>query len=169
MTLDVNYDVGVLAMKIVIEILKKDREILSIENYEFIFKLVFERHQPLARLAGNFLQIYISNNSSSSDNDSVVSDASTSTAIIRDLIVFFHEANSFQFADLFIDAMFDCEVLKDWDLMTNLLLEDARSEEISFDKNTLNTLAVIMLSSIKQAATGRNSNLFLQFCKKRRV
>ncbi|XP_051167839.1 cohesin subunit SA-2-like isoform X3 [Leptopilina boulardi] len=158
MTLDVNPDVDVVAMQIVIEILQKQPKILDADDLNNIFKLVFDSYQPLARLAGTFLKIYIST-SPESDNDSITSDGISNTNFIRDLVIFFsefedslpNEPNTTQCANLFVDSLFNhCEIIKDWEFMTNILLDD----DESFNEEMKTSLIFIMISSIKQAATG---------------
>lgn len=145
LTRDLRHDVGVMAMKILIEIVKEQSVALSDKDFEGIYELVLITHQPLAQLAGKFLHIYLSGLTTSEEE------------LIKAFVHFFFESNLPRHVELFVDSVIDdCEVMKNWEIMTDLLLDDDESDENSFDKEKKTTLINIMIASIKQAATGKN-------------
>ena len=95
MTLDKEYDVAVQAVKLVIQILKYHRDILTDKDCEHVYELVYSSHRAVAQASGEFLneRLFI-------PDDEAVANLRTkrgkkrraNTPLIRDLVQFFIES-----------------------------------------------------------------------------
>uniref|UniRef100_A0A671YXK0 Cohesin subunit SA n=1 Tax=Sparus aurata TaxID=8175 RepID=A0A671YXK0_SPAAU len=114
MTLDKEYDVAVQAIKLLTLVLNTD-EVLTPEDCESVYHLVYSAHRPVAIAAGEFL--------------------------------FKKKINSelHEHAAYLVDSLWECgaELLKDWECMISLLLDDPLQET---------ALIEIMLCTVRQAA-----------------
>lgn len=158
MTLDKEYDVAVQAVKLVISILKHHREILTDKDCEHVYELVYSSHRAVAQAAGEFL-----NERLFRPDDEAVAGVKTkrgkkrlpNTPLIRDLVLFFIESELHEHGAYLVDSLIETnQMMKDWECMTDLLLEEAGPEEEPLDNQKETSLIELMVCCIKQAATG---------------
>lgn len=158
MTLDKEYDVGVQAVKLVISILKHHRDMLTDKDSEHVYELVYSSHRAVAQAAGDFLneRLFIP------DDDAVASlrtkrgkKRRPNTLLIRDLVQFFIESELHEHGAYLVDSLIESnEMMKDWECMTDLLLEEPGPLEEPLDDRQETSLIEIIVCCIKQAATG---------------
>ncbi|XP_015171722.1 PREDICTED: cohesin subunit SA-2 isoform X1 [Polistes dominula] len=158
MTLDKEYDVAVQAVKLVISILKHHREILTDKDCEHVYELVYSSHRAVAQAAGEFL-----NERLFRPDDEAIAGVKTkrgkkrlpNTPLIRDLVLFFIESELHEHGAYLVDSLIETnQMMKDWECMTDLLLEEAGPEEEALDNQKETSLIELMVCCIKQAATG---------------
>lgn len=158
MTLDKEYDVAVQAVKLVISILKHHREILTDKDCEHVYELVYSSHRAVAQAAGEFL-----NERLFRPDDEATAGVKTrrgkkrlpNTPLIRDLVLFFIESELHEHGAYLVDSLIETnQMMKDWECMTDLLLEEAGPDEEALDNQKETSLIELMVCCIKQAATG---------------
>ncbi|XP_063901457.1 cohesin subunit SA-1 isoform X2 [Zophobas morio] len=156
MTLDKEYDVAVQAVKLVISILKHHHEILTDKDCEHVYELVYSSHRAVAQAAGEFL-----NERLFQPGDVDVGKTKRgkrrlpNTPFIRDLVQFFIESELHEHAAYLVDSLIESNsMMKDWECMTDLLLEEPGPQEEPLDNRQETSLIEIMVCCIKQAATG---------------
>ncbi|XP_068205797.1 cohesin subunit SA-2 isoform X2 [Palaemon carinicauda] len=158
MTLDKEYDVAVQAVKLVISILKYHRDILTDKDCEHVYELVYSSHRAVAQAAGEFLneRLFI-------PDDEAVAALRTkrgkkrrpNTPLIRDLVQFFIESELHEHGAYLVDSLIESNsMMKDYECMTDLLLEEPGPMEEPLDDRQETSLIEIMVCCIKQAATG---------------
>lgn len=77
------------------------------------------------------------------------------TPLIRDLVQFFIESELHEHGAYLVDSFIDNNpMVKDYECMTDLLLEEPGPGEEPLENKQESTLIEIMVSSVKQAATG---------------
>ncbi|KAB7499233.1 Cohesin subunit SA-1, partial [Armadillidium nasatum] len=150
MTLDKEYDVAVQAVRLVISILKYHRDILTDKDCEHVYELVYSSHRAVAQAAGEFLneRLFIP------DEEAVANlrtkrgkKRKSNTPLIRDLL---HEHGSY-----LVDSLIDSNpMMRDWECMTDLLLEEPGPQEEPLDDRQETSLIEILVCCVKQAATG---------------
>ncbi|XP_076331165.1 cohesin subunit SA-1-like isoform X2 [Tachypleus tridentatus] len=158
MTLDKEYDVAVHAVKLVISIHKYHREILTDKDCEHVYELVYSSHRAVAQAAGEFLNERLFQ----PDEEAVLGlltkrgkKRSINTPLIRDLVQFFIESELHEHGAYLVDSLIESNpMMKDWECMTDLLLEDPGPQEEPLDDRQETSLIEIMVCCVKQAATG---------------
>lgn len=156
MTLDKEYDVAVQAVKLVISILKHHNEILTDKDCEHVYELVYSSHRAVAQAAGEFL-----NERLFQPGDIDVGKTKRgkrrlpNTPFIRDLVQFFIESELHEHAAYLVDSLIESNtMMKDWECMTDLLLEEPGPMEEPLDNRQETSLIEIMVCCVRQAATG---------------
>uniref|UniRef100_A0A8D0APE8 Cohesin subunit SA n=1 Tax=Sander lucioperca TaxID=283035 RepID=A0A8D0APE8_SANLU len=145
MTLDKEYDVAVEAIRLVTLILQGSEDALSNEDCENVYHLVYSAHRPVAVAAGEFLHRKLvplaKRRGRSSPNGN----------LIRMLVLFFLESELHEHAAYLVDSLWESsqELLKDWECMTELLLEEAVQGE---EDRQESALIELMVCTIRQAA-----------------
>lgn len=77
------------------------------------------------------------------------------TPFIRDLVQFFIESELHEHAAYLVDSLIESNaMMKDWECMTDLLLEEPGPHEEPLDNRQETSLIEIMVCCVKQAATG---------------
>ncbi|GIY75962.1 cohesin subunit SA-1 [Caerostris extrusa] len=158
MTLDKEYDVAVHAVKLVISIHKYHRDILTDKDCEHVYELVYSSHRAVAQAAGEFLNERLFQ----PDEEAVQGlrtkrgkKRSINTPLIRDLVQFFIESELHEHGAYLVDSLIESNpMMKDWECMTDLLLEEPGSQEEPLDDRQETSLIEIMVCCVKQAATG---------------
>ncbi|XP_022904358.1 cohesin subunit SA-1 isoform X2 [Onthophagus taurus] len=156
MTLDKEYDVAVQAVKLVISILKHHHEILTDKDCEHVYELVYSSHRAVAQAAGEFLNERLFQ---PTDMDAGKTKRGKrrlpNTPFIRDLVQFFIESELHEHAAYLVDSLIESNtMMKDWECMTDLLLEEPGPLEEPLDNRQETSLIEIMVCCVKQAATG---------------
>uniref|UniRef100_A0A8C1BGW0 Cohesin subunit SA n=1 Tax=Cyprinus carpio carpio TaxID=630221 RepID=A0A8C1BGW0_CYPCA len=150
MTLDKEYDVAVEAIRLVTLILQGSEDALSNEDCENVYHLVYSAHRPVAVAAGEFLH---------RKHDPQAEEAlakrrgrsSPNGNLIRMLVLFFLESELHEHAAYLVDSLWESsqELLKDWECMTELLLEEPVQVLLDRQESALIELTVC---TIRQAA-----------------
>uniref|UniRef100_A0A672UI75 Cohesin subunit SA n=1 Tax=Strigops habroptila TaxID=2489341 RepID=A0A672UI75_STRHB len=153
MTLDKEYDVAVEAIRLVTLILHGSEEALSNEDCENVYHLVYSAHRPVAVAAGEFLH---------KKHDPQAEEAlakrrgrnSPNGNLIRMLVLFFLESELHEHAAYLVDSLWESsqELLKDWECMTELLLEEPVQGEEAMSDRQESALIELMVCTIRQAA-----------------
>ena len=158
MTLDKEIDVAVEAVKLVISILKFHPDILSDKDCEHVYELVYSSHRAVAQAAGEFLneRLFI-------PDEEAVRDLRTkrgkkrgpNTPLIKDLVQFFIESELHEHGSYLVDSLIESNpMMKDWECITDLLIEEPGPNEEPLDDRQETNLIEIMVCCIRQAATG---------------
>ncbi|RUS69912.1 hypothetical protein EGW08_022327, partial [Elysia chlorotica] len=159
MTLDKEYDVAVQAIRLVIHVLKYSENVLSDKDCENVYELVYSSHRNVAQAAGDFLNHKLFKRDEESEGPPVRSakgkKRSLNTPLVRDLVQFFIESELHEHAAYLVDSLWDInEMMKDWECMSDLLLEEPGRGEEALDDRQETSLIEIMVCCVKQAATG---------------
>ncbi|GFG30961.1 hypothetical protein Cfor_01128 [Coptotermes formosanus] len=155
-TLDKEYDVAVQAVRLVISILKHHRDILTDKDCEHVYELVYSSHRAVAQAAGEFLNEHMF----VPDEEAVAGIRTKqskkrlpNTALIQDLVQFFIESELHEHGAYLVDSLIDSnEMMKDWECMTDVLLEESGPSEEALDDRQETSLIEIMVCCIGQAA-----------------
>ncbi|CAF1609042.1 unnamed protein product [Rotaria magnacalcarata] len=153
MTVDCEYEVAVQAIKLLTAILKFNERILEDKDCENIYELVYHSHRQVAQAAGEFLNQKLFHKAEQPSNSS--KKRSQNTAFIHLLVQFFIESELHEHATYLVDSMWDQHpMMKDWECMTDILLEAPDQEEDPLDDQHENCLIEIMVCCVREAATG---------------
>ncbi|XP_033127030.1 cohesin subunit SA-2-like isoform X1 [Anneissia japonica] len=158
MTLDKETDVAVQAIKVVTLILKFNEDILSAEDCENVYQLVYSASRAVAQAAGEFLneRLFKRDDTDSAKSKRAASKRRSANApLIKDLVQFFIESELHEHAAYLVDALWEVNDMgKDWDCMTELLLEEPGRGEEPLDDRQETALIEIMVCAVRQAAQG---------------
>ncbi|CAB3260172.1 unnamed protein product [Arctia plantaginis] len=161
MTLDKETDVAVHAVKLVIAILKSRMhpDVLTDKDCENVYELVYSSQRAVAAAAGEFLNVRLFR----ADSEEPAAPARSrrgkarlpSTPLIRDLVQFFIESELHEHGAYLVDSLIDSNpMMKDWECMTDLLLEEAGQGEEALDNRQESSLIELMVCCVRQASTG---------------
>ncbi|XP_028251212.1 cohesin subunit SA-1a [Parambassis ranga] len=157
MTLDKEYDVAVEAIRLVTLILQGSEDALSNEDCENVYHLVYSAHRPVAVAAGEFLHRKLFSRHDPQAEEALAKRRGRSSPngnLIRMLVLFFLESELHEHAAYLVDSLWESsqELLKDWECMTELLLEEpVQGEELLSDRQE-SALIELMVCTIRQAA-----------------
>ncbi|XP_063288178.1 cohesin subunit SA-2 [Pelobates fuscus] len=156
MTLDKEYDVAVQAIKLLTLVLQSSDEVLTAEDCENVYHLVYSAHRPVAVAAGEFLYKKLFS-CRDPEEDGIMKRRgrlSPNANLVKTLVFFFLESELHEHAAYLVDSMWDCatELLKDWECMNSLLLDDPLNGEEALTDKQESALIEIMLCTIRQAA-----------------
>lgn len=156
MTLDKEYDVAVQAVRLVISILKHHSEILSDKDCEHVYELVYSSHRAVAQAAGEFLNERLFQPTDMDPGKTKRGKRRLpNTPFIRDLVQFFIESELHEHGAYLVDSLIESNpMMKDWECMTDLLLEEPGPHEEQLDNRQETSLIEIMVCCVRQAATG---------------
>ncbi|XP_037933761.1 cohesin subunit SA-1-like [Teleopsis dalmanni] len=157
MTLDKEFEVAVHAVKLVISILKIHPDILADKDCEIVYELVYSSHRGVAQAAAEFLNVRLFHLTADMEESKTRRGKLRlpNTPLVRDLVQFFIESELHEHGAYLVDSFIDSNpMVKDWECMTDLLLEEPGINEEVLDNKQESTLIEIMVSSVKQSATG---------------
>uniref|UniRef100_A0A8D8W339 Cohesin subunit SA-2 n=1 Tax=Cacopsylla melanoneura TaxID=428564 RepID=A0A8D8W339_9HEMI len=159
MTLDKEYDVAVHAVRLVISILKHHRDILTDKDCEHVYELVYSSHRAVAQAAGEFLneRLFVPDDEFANVHTKGGKRRLKNTPLIRDLVQFFIESELHEHGAYLVDSLIESnEMMKDWECMTDLLLEEPNPKynEEPLDDRQETSLIELMVCCVRQAATG---------------
>jgi cohesin complex subunit SA-1/2 len=131
---------------------------LTDKDCEIVYELVYSSHRGVAQAAADFLNVRLF----CPDESAVVGIRTkrgkqrlVNTPLIRDLVQFFIESELHEHGAYLVDSFIDNNpMVKDWECITDLLMEEPGPNEEPLDNKQEATLIEIMVSSCKQAATG---------------
>uniref|UniRef100_A0A670XYY1 Cohesin subunit SA n=1 Tax=Pseudonaja textilis TaxID=8673 RepID=A0A670XYY1_PSETE len=130
---------------------------LSSEDCENLYQFVYSTHRPLAVAAGELLykrliiqEIETESFTKTNGKQELI------TSQLKTLIVFFLESELHNHVTYLVDSLWDwaMSLLKDWECMTALLLEDAREYEKALSDVQESALIEIILATVRQAVEG---------------
>ncbi|RZF44789.1 hypothetical protein LSTR_LSTR000741 [Laodelphax striatellus] len=157
MTLDKEYDVAVQAVRLVISILKHHRDILTDKDCEHVYELVYSSHRAVAQAAGEFLneRLFVPEDVVAPSRTKRGKKRLPNTPLIRDLVQFFIESELHEHGAYLVDSLIESnDMMKDWECMTDLLIEESGPTEEPLDDRQETSLIELMVCCVKQAATG---------------
>ncbi|ELU02222.1 hypothetical protein CAPTEDRAFT_182123 [Capitella teleta] len=159
MTLDKEYDVAVHGVRLVSNILKFSDNVLSDKDCENVYELVYSSHRAVAQAAGEFLNSKLFSRELDEATKNLKSKKgkkrSENTPLLRDLVQFFIESELHEHGAYLVDSLWEInDMLKDWECITDLLLEEPGRGEEAMDDRQETSLIEIMVCCVKQAATG---------------
>ncbi|XP_047026445.1 cohesin subunit SA-1 isoform X2 [Helicoverpa zea] len=164
MTLDKETEVAVHAVKLVIAILKcrMHPDVLTDKDCENVYELVYSSCRAVAAAAGEFLNVRLFRNDE--PPGAVPPPPARSrrgkqrlpnTPLIRDLVQFFIESELHEHGAYLVDSLIESNpMMKDWECMTDLLLEEAGPGEEALDNRQESSLIELMVCCVRQASTG---------------
>jgi cohesin complex subunit SA-1/2 len=156
MSLDIATDVAVAAIKLLTTIVKQRDEALEGRDCENLYELVFHSSRPIAQAAGEFLnqKLFVKVENSVIEFKRGKKSSENST-FIQLLVQFLIESELHDHPTYLVDAMWDMHpMLKDWECMTDLLLEDPINPEEGMDDISEKYLIETLACCVRQAATG---------------
>uniref|UniRef100_A0A6Q2WUH3 Cohesin subunit SA n=1 Tax=Esox lucius TaxID=8010 RepID=A0A6Q2WUH3_ESOLU len=155
MTLDKEYDVAVQAIKLLTLVLHTD-EVLSPEDCESVYHLVYSAHRPVAIAAGEFLfkKLFSTREPEEEGAPRRRGRQSPNANLIKTTVFFFLESELHEHAAYLVDSLWEsgAELLKDWECMTSLLLDEPLPGEEALTDRQETALIEIMLCTVRQAA-----------------
>lgn len=121
----------------------------------FIFK-VYSSHRAVAQAAGEFLNERLFQPVDMDPGKTKRGKKRLpNTPFIRDLVQFFIESELHEHAAYLVDSLIESNtMMKDWECMTDLLLEESGPMEEPLDNRQETSLIEIMVCCVKQSATG---------------
>ncbi|MFT7796092.1 cohesin subunit SA-2-like isoform X2 [Arapaima gigas] len=156
MTLDKEYDVAVQAIKLLTLVLNSSEEVLTAEDCESVYHLVYSAHRPAAVAAGEFLykKLFSSQDGTEEGVSKRRGRQSANANLIKTTVFFFLESELHEHGAYLVDSMWDCasELLKDWECMISLLLDEPLLGEEALTDKQESALIEIMLCTVRQAA-----------------
>lgn len=160
MTSDKEYEVAVQGVKLIISIHKYHRDVLTDKDCEHVYELVYATHRGVAQAAGEFLNerlFQVDEEATANLCSRRGKRRSPHTPLIRDLVQFFIESELHDHGAYLVDSLIESHpMMKDWECMTDLLIEEPGPDEEALDNRQETSLIEIMVCSIKQAATGES-------------
>ncbi|XP_063002284.1 cohesin subunit SA-3 [Elgaria multicarinata webbii] len=154
MVLDKEPQVAVEAVRLLTLILQNMGNALSDDDCERVFPLVYASGRPLAASAGEFLykRLLVPAVCARGEAEEHCGD---SRIFLQLLLAFFIESEFHDHAAYLVDSLWDCAaaLLKDWQALTGLLLEEPLAEE-GFGDRQESTLIMILVASMRQATEG---------------
>uniref|UniRef100_A0A671YRW1 Cohesin subunit SA n=1 Tax=Sparus aurata TaxID=8175 RepID=A0A671YRW1_SPAAU len=154
MTLDKEYDVAVQAIKLLTLVLQSSDEVLTAEDCESVYHLVYSAHRPIAVSAGEFLfKKLFSHQGPEEEGLPRRGRQSLNGSLIKTTVFFFLESELHEHGAYLVDSLWDCgsDLLKDWETMISLLLDEPMPGEEALTDRQETALVEIMLCAIRQA------------------
>ncbi|KAM3840965.1 cohesin subunit SA-3 [Vipera latastei] len=153
MVLDKEPQVAAEAVRLLTLILQNMDGALTDADCERVFPLVYASSRPIAVAAGEFL--YKKLLAPKVDARGKSGDHHEGTRVfLQLLLVFFIESEFHDHAAYLVDSLWDCAsvLLKDWQVLTGLLLEESPVEGLGDLKES--SLILILVASMRQATEG---------------
>ncbi|XP_050680856.1 cohesin subunit SA-1 isoform X2 [Leptidea sinapis] len=158
MTLDKETDVAVHAVKLVTAILLMHPDTLTDKDCENVYELVYSSSRAVATAAGEFLNVRLFSPSTTEEEPTRSRRGKTrlpNTPLLRDLVQFFIESELHEHGAYLVDSLIESNaMMKDWECMTDLLLEDPGPGEEALDNRQESSLIELMVCCVRQASTG---------------
>ena len=129
---------------------------LEDKDCENLYELVYHTNRQIAQAAGEFLNQKLFAKVENPPNEfKRGKKQSENSAFIQLLVQFLIESELHNHPAYLVDAMWDTHpMLKDWECMTDLLLEDPLQPEDAMDDSHERHLVEILTCCVRQAATG---------------
>ncbi|KAF7992287.1 hypothetical protein HCN44_001612 [Aphidius gifuensis] len=156
MTLDVDTSVAVIAINVITLIDNCYPDLLTDEDRETMYKLIFVKDRSIAQAGGEFLnQAIITDIKNIPDNEKqrYKNKKLNNILYLKSLVMFFIESEFLQHGNYLVDSMINAtSTLKDWQCMTYMLLDETDDEKL--DDVHATALVKILTMCIKQLSTG---------------
>ncbi|KAI8772558.1 cohesin subunit SA-2 isoform X3 [Biomphalaria glabrata] len=163
MTMDKETNVAVKAVQLLTCILKYSSAsheiVLSDKDCEQIYCLVYATRHPVAVAAAHFVNLKLFQEAAMASPAKTASGKTRSpnTMFMKDLIQFYIESELNDQAPYLVDSMWGVnKMMKDWECMTDLLLEEPGPQEEGLDDSQETVLIEIMYFCVKQSVTGQS-------------
>merc|ERR1712045_248241 len=134
------------------------RDMLSDQDCERIYELVYCSHRAVAQAAGEFLNVRLFTADEEMDPDIRTKRGKRrleNTPHVRDLVDFFIESELHEHGAYLVDSLIESNpMMKDWECMTDLLIEEPGPREEPLSDRQEGSLIEIMVCCIKQASSG---------------
>lgn len=127
------------------------------KDCEIVYELVYSSHRGVAQAAAEFLNVRLFHLTADMEETKTKRGKLRlpNTPLIRDLVQFFIESELHEHGAYLVDSFIDSnDMVRDWECMTDLLLEEPGPNEEVLDNKQESTLIEIMVSSVKQSASG---------------
>ncbi|XP_039755567.1 cohesin subunit SA-1 isoform X2 [Pararge aegeria] len=156
MSLDRETDVAVHAVRLVIAILKMHPDVLTDKDCENVYELVYSSWRGVAAAAGEFLNVRLFRCDDAAPTRSRRGKQRLpNTPLVRDLVQFFIESELHEHGAYLVDSLIESNpMMKDWECMTDLLLEEAGPDEEALDNRQESSLIELMVCCVRQSSTG---------------
>ncbi|XP_078284314.1 cohesin subunit SA-1 [Rhinoraja longicauda] len=156
MVLDMDYDVAVEAVGLLTLILQNTEDVLSNEECECVYPLVYASHRPTAAAAGYFVYVKLRRHYDATLEETTAKERGRRSAngeFIKLLLAFFLESELHEHCAYLVDSLWNHagSVLKDWEGMTELLLEEIGDDEEGLTDQEESALIELMVCSMRQA------------------
>uniref|UniRef100_A0A673YDA5 Cohesin subunit SA n=1 Tax=Salmo trutta TaxID=8032 RepID=A0A673YDA5_SALTR len=129
-------------------------EVLTAEDCESVYHLVYSAHRPVAVAAGEFLyKKLFSHRGPEEEGMPRRGRQSLNGNLIKTTVFFFLESELHEHGAYLVDSLWECagELLKDWESMISLLLDEPMPGEEALTDHQETALIEIMLCAIRQA------------------
>ncbi|OCT92516.1 cohesin subunit SA-2 isoform X2 [Xenopus laevis] len=149
MTLDRDHDVSVQAMKLLVFMSQNCEDLLTKEDCDLLYQCVYTAYRPLATAAGEFLYKRHLNQAEGEESRGTRCNAQQ----LKFLLTFFCENKLHEHLTYLVDSLWDCNprLLKDWQCMSSLLLQDTQDGEDALNAIQQSLLIELLLASVRQA------------------
>lgn len=157
MSLDREPEVAVNAVRLVSAILRMHPDVLADKDCENVYELVYSSQRGVAQAAGEFLNVRLFRPDAAAPvmRSRRGKLRGPNAPLLRDLVQFFIESELHEHGAYLVDALIDSNpMMKDWETMTDLLLEEAGPDEDPLDNRQEASLVELMACCVRQAATG---------------
>lgn len=158
MSLDKEHEVSVAAIELLTQIVSKNDAALEDRDCESLYELVYHSNRAVAQAAGRFLNqklfVKIENPLIEFRRGKKQSENSNFIQLLAQFLI---ESEIHDHPTYLVDAMWDTHpMLKDWQCMTDLLLEDPVDQEHALSDTHERYLVEIMCCCVRQAASGES-------------
>ncbi|XP_073947697.1 stromal antigen isoform X2 [Choristoneura fumiferana] len=158
MSLDKETEVAVHAVRLVIAILKMHPDVLTDKDCENVYELVYSSCRAVAAAAGEFLNVRLFRAEPPPAEPPRSRRGKLrlpNTPLIRDLVQFFIESELHEHGAYLVDSLIESNpMMKDWECMTDLLLEEPGPGEEALDNRQESSLIELMVCCVRQASSG---------------
>ncbi|XP_053474299.1 cohesin subunit SA-2a isoform X2 [Ictalurus furcatus] len=154
MALDKEYDVAVQAIKLLTLVLQSSDEVLTAEDCESVYHLVYSAHRPIAVAAGEFLYKKLFSQRGPEEEGLPRRGRQCLNAnLIKTTVFFFLESELHEHGAYLVDSLWECgsELLKDWESFISLLLDEPFPGEEALSDRQETALIEIMLCAVRQS------------------
>uniref|UniRef100_A0A8B9K5W5 STAG2 cohesin complex component n=1 Tax=Astyanax mexicanus TaxID=7994 RepID=A0A8B9K5W5_ASTMX len=154
MALDKECDVAVQAIKLLTLVLQSSDEVLTAEDCESVYHLVYSAHRPIAVAAGEFLYKKLFSHRGPEEESLPRRGRQCLNAnLIKTTVFFFLESELHEHGAYLVDSMWECasDLLKDWESMISLLLDEPFPGEEALTDRQETALIEIMLCAVRQS------------------
>ena len=154
--LDKDLDVAVCAIQLLQSVIKYQPNSMTDQHCEMVYELVYSTHRTVARAAGSFLQqkLFMPRMAEEQVRTNRGKKRLANTPQLRNLIQFYIESDRPGYEAYLVDSLVDNPMVKDWECMTDLLVEECGQNEEDLDDSQETALVMLMVASIKQLVTG---------------
>lgn len=122
-----------------------------------MYELVYSSNRGVAQAAAEFLNVRLFRLEEGIETVQTKKGKARlpNTPLIRDLVQFFIESELHEHGAYLVDSFIDSNpMIKDWECMTDLLLEEPGPMEETLDNKQESTLIELMVSAVKQISSG---------------